>query len=104
MYAYRKPGITPEEFQHHYENVHLPLVQALTGSLFPQSHTRLYIQRNHREGGAKRNQTTPATVLNGTQELFNYDAVATMKFSSQDAFQAFCEVARKCESNGPLHK
>jgi uncharacterized protein (TIGR02118 family) len=82
IFAYRKPGLSPAEFKSHYESSHVPLVQSLTGSLFPKSHTRRYIQRadsaNH-----------PATVLVGTQADFEYDAIAELIFDDEGAFQAF---------------
>lgn len=44
MLIHRKPGLTTAEFRHHYENVHVPLIKSLAGSLFPLSHTRRYTQ------------------------------------------------------------
>lgn len=44
MLIHRKPGLTAAEFRQHYENVHVPLMKSLAGSLFPPSHTRRYTQ------------------------------------------------------------
>lgn len=39
IFAYRKPGTTPEQFRMHYENNHMPLVREIGGEHFPNSHT-----------------------------------------------------------------
>ena len=43
MYIYRKEGTSPEQFKDYYESKHVPLIQLLSGDLFPTSHIRNYI-------------------------------------------------------------
>ena len=85
IFAYRKAGTTPAEFQAHYEASHVPLIKSLTGSLFPQSHTRHYIAR------AESNSDVPM-VLVGTPNDFAYDAFAELVFVNAAAFQEFFRV------------
>jgi hypothetical protein len=93
IFAFRKPGTTPEQFKTHYEGSHVPLVRELAGEKFPLSHTRRYIHRSENttsnENNTARNPSTPATVLIGTQEDFDYDAFAELTFEDAGAFQIF---------------
>ncbi|GME48448.1 EthD domain-containing protein [Neofusicoccum parvum] len=98
IFAYRKPGLTPEEFKNHYENVHVPLIKSIAGDKFPLSHTRSYIHRT--ESKEDQGNSFPATVLAGTQDDFCYDAISEMKFKDVAAFQQFHQVLGQGE-NGP---
>ncbi|KAI1404956.1 EthD domain-containing protein [Hypoxylon fuscum] len=96
VFAYRKPGTTPEQFKAHYEGSHVPLLRELAGPHFPLSHTRRYIHRSGGQGeGTKRNATTPASVLIGSQEDFDYDAFAELNFEDATAFQTFFGVMQQ---------
>lgn len=68
----------------------MPLVRALTGPLYPNSHRRRYIQRvqGTTEGGAD-NANHPANVLIGTPADFEYDLLAELTFDDEAAFRAF---------------
>lgn len=44
-FFWRKPGLTPQEFRHHYETNHILLLLDLFGPAFPKSHTRFYLPR-----------------------------------------------------------
>ncbi|KAB8225791.1 EthD domain-containing protein [Aspergillus novoparasiticus] len=92
IYAYRKPGISLEDFKKHSE-AHVDLIKQLTGKDFPLSHKRSYVARNTVEapveGASDRNPLTPATVLVGQQTDFDFDAYAELTFADQAAFQAF---------------
>ncbi|KAI0188866.1 EthD domain-containing protein [Astrocystis sublimbata] len=100
IFAYRKPGTTPEQFKTHYEGSHVPLVRSLTGAKFPLSHTRHYLHRTEQqsEGNSARNPNTPASVMIGTQEEFDYDAFAELKFEDEAAFQAFFALTQQPEN------
>ncbi|KAL1629224.1 hypothetical protein SLS56_005447 [Neofusicoccum ribis] len=74
IFAYRKPGLTPEEFKNHYENVHVPLIKSIAGDKFPLSHPRSYINRT--ESKEDQGNSFPATVLAATQDDFCYDAIS----------------------------
>jgi hypothetical protein len=90
LVAYRKPGVSPAEFESHYESSHVPILQSIAGSVFPNSHTRRYIHRVQgiADGGAD-NTDHPATVLIGEQADFEYDAIAELVFDDEAAFHAF---------------
>ncbi|PGH14604.1 hypothetical protein AJ79_02939 [Helicocarpus griseus UAMH5409] len=89
MLSYRKPGTTPEQFKAYYDEVHVPLMQYLTGPLFPLSHTRRYVQRTRSTGDATTGDSVsqhPASILSGAQADFVFDAITEMVFEGQDAF------------------
>ncbi|CEJ59400.1 hypothetical protein PMG11_08025 [Penicillium brasilianum] len=92
IYAYRKPGLSLEDFKTHYE-AHVDLIKRLSGDDFPLSHKRSYIARNTvevaAESASERNALTPATVIVGQQADFDFDAYAELTFADQAAFQAF---------------
>ncbi|KAK9422224.1 putative EthD domain-containing protein [Seiridium unicorne] len=98
IFAYRKPGTTPEQFRAHYEGSHVPLVKELAGAHFPLSHTRRYIHRTEGQGETERNAQNPATVLIGTQVDFDYDAFAELTFEDVSAFQTFMGIMQKPEN------
>ncbi|XXG97868.1 hypothetical protein Hte_004182 [Hypoxylon texense] len=90
FFVSRKQGISMEEFQSHYENIHVPLLKEVAGPHFPLSHTRRYIHRAEGQAeGTARNATTPAHVLLGTQADFDYDAIIELTFASEAAFREF---------------
>jgi hypothetical protein len=43
MQLYRKEGTNPEQFKTYYETIHVPIIQRLSGDLFPTLHSRHYI-------------------------------------------------------------
>ena len=94
-FVYRKPGVSPAAFKSHYESRHVPLLQALTGPHFPNSHTRRYTQRSDTSSSPplaeddSKNAKYPATVLIGTQADFDYEAFAELIFDDEAAFQTF---------------
>lgn len=91
VYAYRKPGVSPDDFKNHYE-AHIDLFKRLTGDDFPLSHRRIYIARSSVEttsdGASSRNATTPATVIVGQQSDYDYDCLAELTFSDAAAWEA----------------
>ncbi|KAJ5569881.1 EthD domain-containing protein [Penicillium hispanicum] len=92
IYAYRKPGLSLDDFRKHYE-AHAELIKRLTGDLFPLSHKRTYLARSTvetaPEDASPRNATTPATVIAGRQSDFDFDAYAELTFADQAALMAF---------------
>lgn len=92
IYAYRKPGLSLEDFKTHYE-AHAELIRSLTGSDFPLSHKRTYVARNTidivPDGASSRNQKTPAVLIAGQQMDFDFDAYAELTFADQISFGAF---------------
>lgn len=102
IFAYRKPGTTPEQFKTHYEGTHMPIVKELAGEHFPLSHTRRYIHRTEGQGGTERNAKNPATVIIGEQLDFDYDAIAELIFADVPAFQTFMGIVQKPENAARL--
>lgn len=93
MFGYRKPTLSPQEFQAYYEDVHIPLIKTVAVSTFPLSHTRRYIRRTDEKAGHE--WTYPALVLNGAQKDFEYDVLIELCFKDEEAFYAFSEVMSK---------
>ncbi|KAI1812335.1 EthD domain-containing protein [Poronia punctata] len=91
LFAYRKPGTTPEHFYSYYENVHIKLIKELAGDTFPLTHTRRYIHRTKGQGTTERNAEYPATVFLGDQADFEYDCCSEMVFEDEAALYAFKE-------------
>ncbi len=102
IYSYRKPGTTPAAFKSHYESRHVPLIQSLTGTHFPQSHKRFYILRSEDAGANNNNTDYPATVLVGTQQDFQYDAFAELIFEDAAKFQTFMGIVSQGEAKEAL--
>ncbi|KAI2612705.1 EthD domain-containing protein [Hypoxylon fragiforme] len=100
IFAYRKPGTTPEQFKKHYEESHIPLLREIAGETFPLSHTRRYILRAEGEAeGTTRNATTPASVLMGSQADFDFDATAELIFKDAAEFQKFFKALQGTPAN-----
>ncbi|KAJ5173229.1 hypothetical protein N7492_005822 [Penicillium capsulatum] len=100
IYAYRKPGTSPEHFKTSYE-AHISLVKRIAGDDFPLSHQRHYLARTvdtSAEGVSVRNTTTPATLIAGDQSDFDFDAYAELTFADQPALQAFVAKVRAPEA------
>jgi hypothetical protein len=83
----RKPTLTPHDFRHYYDTVHVPLLKSLVGPAFPLTHTRHYITRlaespfpavRYREG------------FKGSE--VDFDAVTIMVFRDTAHFDHFREV------------
>ena len=42
----RRQDLTPEQYKHHYEEIHIPLLRRLLGDAFPLAQERHYIPRS----------------------------------------------------------
>lgn len=103
IFAYRKPGTTPEQFRTHYEGTHVPLVKEIAGEHCPLAHTRRYLHRT--EGtveGTERNASCPATVLMGSQSDFDYDPFEELSFTDLNHFQTFFGLTQQPENAARL--
>ncbi|KAI0967620.1 EthD domain-containing protein [Xylaria arbuscula] len=93
IFTYRKPGTTPSHIKSHYKTQQMPRVRSVADATFPLSHTRRYLHCSEHPDSitttTARNLLTPATVLIGSQEEFDYDAFAELTFEDEAAFQAF---------------
>lgn len=93
MLVYRNPALTPNQFKHHYETIHIPLMKSLTGKLFPISHTRRYIER------ADSDQAYAASVLGGSQADFDFDCLSELKFETEKGFRTMSALLASPELN-----
>ena len=89
----------------------MPLLRSLAGAHFPLSHTRRYIQRfseanhgNENIKGEEGEKEYPATVLVGSQEDFEYDAIAELVFRDEEHFRVFMEVMGRKEAAESIAK
>jgi len=98
LFSYRKPGTSPEAFKKHYETVHIPTLQEVSGPLFPQKWIRHYIQRS----SAEEDSTRPATIRFGDQAYFDYDAYAEVVFEDKVAFEKFFACLHEAKNLGKL--
>ncbi|KZM27163.1 uncharacterized protein EKO05_0004695 [Ascochyta rabiei] len=90
LFVTRNPALSSEEFKHHYETVHIPLVQRLCAAVWPDKFTRQYLARITRKGfGGPANPDRPPLLLRGDAQNIDYDCVAEMTFANEHAFQAF---------------
>ncbi|KAL2045990.1 hypothetical protein ABVK25_011879 [Lepraria finkii] len=88
-FLWRKPGLTPDEFRHHYETIHIPLL--LTLLAFPKSYTRFYLPRQLSTtylADTSNTNYAPTIFLNSTDD-FDYDAFASIVFADEAAFDMF---------------
>lgn len=74
----------PDEFHHHYEKSHTPLLLRLLGPVFPKSHTRFYLPRqpSNPSPGDTSNANYALSVFIGNTDDFDYDVFASVIFES----------------------
>jgi uncharacterized protein (TIGR02118 family) len=93
LFAYRKAGLTPQEFKHRYETVHVPLIKEIAGSLFPLSHTRRYISRQETTpDGSQAEAVHAAELVSGDAADVMYDAITEMTFDTREDFYRFAGI------------
>lgn len=97
LLVYRKPGTTPEAFKRHYEEVHIPLMQKLSGDLFPITHTRRYITRTSPEDGESPLQQQMA----GAPDALACDAISELVYRDTEHLQAGSALLQNRE-NAPI--
>ena len=85
--------MSPAEFRDYYENTHMPLLHSLTGSVFPTTHTRLYLIRTPKDPSSSdvTNANHVVTVYEGKPEDFDFDAYAELVFESLEKLGAFAQ-------------
>jgi len=86
VYLWRKPDLTPAQFKHYYDKVHLPLVASIAKDAFPQSHIRRYT--------ALKEDGSGPSVMMGDPTGFDYDVLAEITCDDAGAFQRFVDVVR----------
>ena len=98
-FLWRKPGLTPEQFHHHYEANHMPLLYTQLGQSFPQSHTRFYLPRqpSGTDSADTSNANYAPSIFFGSTADFDYDACASIVFKDEVAFDAFYALLKEPE-------
>ena len=89
LFAYRKPGLSPQDFKQRYEDVHIPLVKDISGSLFPLSHTRRYISLSKTSSEESTEATYEPELISGEPSDMPYDAITEMRFDTREDFYNF---------------
>jgi hypothetical protein len=77
----RTTSLTPEVFEHYYDNIHLPIIKEAMESAFPLTHARYYVQRQP--------ESTIPLVFIGTAEDVDYDMVFIMTFTDEQHIADF---------------
>ncbi|KAK3203457.1 hypothetical protein GRF29_112g1387064 [Pseudopithomyces chartarum] len=85
LHVPRKPGLSPEEFKHHWEKIHVPLLKQLVGHDFPLSHTRHYIERPL-DSTLDRGELASSE---GPNSAVAIDGVAILTFGSKEHYERF---------------
>ncbi|KAF2868594.1 hypothetical protein BDV95DRAFT_578782 [Massariosphaeria phaeospora] len=83
----RQPSLSIADFTDYYDNVHVPIIKAATGSAFPQSHTRYYLKRKSSDP-THPDHALPLAFLGDAQD-FDYDAIVFLTFASEAHFNEF---------------
>jgi hypothetical protein len=89
LHVPRKPGISSEEFKHHWENIHVPLVKTLVGYDFPLSYTRHYIERPFATHPVDPALDGSGTTPEEPQGLSGVDGVAVLTFANKEHYDKF---------------
>ncbi|KAI2621590.1 hypothetical protein GGR54DRAFT_599089 [Hypoxylon sp. NC1633] len=93
MLIYRNPAMTPEEFQRHYEEIHMPEFLKVAGDTFPLSHTRRYIPRSAKpQDSSAGKEPYPAVVIGGNQADAQIDCVTELIFRDREHMQSYFEL------------
>lgn len=85
LHVPRKPGLSPEDFKHHWEKIHVPLLKQLVGHDFPLSHTRHYIERPL-DSTLDRGELANSEGPNSAAAI---DGVAILTFGSKEHYERF---------------
>jgi hypothetical protein len=80
LFVPRKADLDFRSFKHHWEMVHVPLLKELTGSEFPLSYTRHYVEKNSDD---------QPNVIIGSAEHVAYDGVATLTFINKAHYERY---------------
>lgn len=94
--VWRKPGMDPQAFYEHYENVHMPLIRDLAGDVIPISHNRLYVARPGTGPDYPERMVQEAECGDG----ISYDAVAELVFENEAHNLAYWKVLYKGPDQG----
>ncbi|KAI1390638.1 uncharacterized protein F4822DRAFT_156581 [Hypoxylon trugodes] len=93
MLIHRKSGLTPQQFQKHYEEIHMPLTKEVAGETFPISHIRRYIPRSvsPQDSSTEKKQYS-AVVAWGNPADVEIDCVTELIFRDKKHLQSYFEM------------
>ncbi|OAG08257.1 uncharacterized protein CC84DRAFT_1214777 [Paraphaeosphaeria sporulosa] len=89
LHVPRKSGISSEEFKHHWETIHVPLVKKLVGYEFPLSYTRHYIERPVATHPVDPALDGSGTTVEESQGFSDVDGVAILTFANKEHYDKF---------------
>lgn len=95
----RKPGISSEEFKHHWENIHVPLVKNLVGYEFPLSYTRHYIERPFATPPNDPALNGSGTTTEEPQGFGDVDGLAVLTFADKERYNKFSTTLVEAKRN-----
>lgn len=100
LFVTRKPGMSPEDFKNHYENVHIPLVKSMGSEAFPLTHTRRYLAKTKEPWSEV---YTTSQILSGPPSAFEFDCIGELTYESIEHLQRHGALLQN-EQNDPLIK
>jgi hypothetical protein len=89
LHVPRKPGISSDEFKHHWENTHVPLVKSLVGYEFPLAYTRHYVDHPFAIPPVDPGPHSHGTNAEKPHDLSDVDGVAVLTFASKEHYERF---------------
>ncbi|KAF2445039.1 hypothetical protein P171DRAFT_431807 [Karstenula rhodostoma CBS 690.94] len=89
LHVPRRPSVSSEEFKHHWENIHIPLVKELVGYEFPLSYTRHYIERPFATPPVDPALDGSGAAVEESQSFGDVDGVAVLTFANREHYDKF---------------
>ncbi|KAF2108862.1 hypothetical protein BDV96DRAFT_586818 [Lophiotrema nucula] len=89
FYVKKQPALSYPDFEDHYENIHMPLIKAATGTTFPNKHVRYYVKRSSPVSNEDGSTSLPPAMIYGKPEAVNYDAVVMLDFDDEQAWKRY---------------
>lgn len=88
LFLTRAPHVDAAAFRTYYEDKHIPLIQSIVGSAWPESHKRMYVE----------SVMVPGAAGEGV------DCIAEATFKDEDAFKAFAGKFYEPESKAKIEE
>jgi hypothetical protein len=102
-YVQKRSDLSDDEFQKHYETVHMPLVKAATGNAFPKKHSRYYIKFSSSalcsSSGLGSTSTPHPMMIYGKSENVNYDCVVMLEFEDESGWKRYEKELATCKKS-----
>jgi hypothetical protein len=103
FYVQKRSDLSDEEFQKHYETIHMPLIKAATGNAFPKKHSRYYIKFSSSalcsSSGLGTTSAPCPMMIYGNPENVNYDCVVMLEFEDESGWLRYEEELATCKKS-----